>query len=91
MYCFSSKPEDSILKPFAVCSPDTNKKSNDEMQIFSNSSIDDPYDPCTVFKNECMNNLNICLNLYEKSTDIFNSMVPQNSQVQFTSIYYRRI
>lgn len=88
MYCFSSKLDESILKPFAVCSPDTNKKSNDEMQIFSqvNSSIDDSYDPCTVFTNECMNNLNVCLNLYEKNTDIFNSMVPKNSQVPYINL-----
>lgn len=32
-------------------------------------------DPCTIYVNECMNNINICYNLYEKSTDIFHSLV----------------
>lgn len=32
-------------------------------------------DPCTIFTNECMNNIDIYHNLYEKSLDVFHSLV----------------
>ncbi|VVC40486.1 Leucine-rich repeat,P-loop containing nucleoside triphosphate hydrolase,Leucine-rich repeat domain, L [Cinara cedri] len=72
----NSLKTDISLETFTVCSVDTTKNSNGEIKKMTQAkTIDDSYEPCRVFTNECMNNLNVCLNLYEKSTDIFHSLI----------------
>jgi len=68
-----------------VCSLETlNINAAEESKTISygiNNIIKDDFndpilnDPCTIFTNECMNNLNIYHNLYERSLDIFHSLV----------------
>lgn len=72
---FSANPDDFTMKLFAVCSSDT----VDETKIISENKndFDDSIlnDPCVIYTNDCINKLNICYNLYKKSTGIFHSLV----------------
>jgi len=58
-----------------------NAAEESETIKYRNNDIKDDFndpvlnDPCTIFTNECMNNLNIYHNLYEKSLDVFHSLV----------------
>lgn len=53
----------------------------DTIKIISQNDFEDNFndpnfnDSRVVFTNECMNCLNICFNIYEKSTGIFHSLV----------------
>lgn len=67
-------------------------KPDDIDSVSSISDIEDNFDilndhcSCTVFTNECMNNINVCYNLYEKSSDIFHSLVSCNVSFSVYSI-----
>eukprot|EP00102_Acyrthosiphon_pisum_P013096 XP_008182521.2 PREDICTED: leucine-rich repeat and guanylate kinase domain-containing protein-like [Acyrthosiphon pisum] len=77
----------------AVCSLETNTNAAEESETiaYRNNDIKDDFndpvlnDPCTIFTNECMNNLNIYHNLYEKSLDVFHSLV--NLHINFLHNY----
>lgn len=76
--------EDFNLETFAICPLDTKKNTDDKTKsIPQYDNLNDDLqlhdlivnDPCEIFYNECLNNLNIYHNLYEYSTDIFHSLV----------------
>jgi len=83
---FSSNPDDLSIQTntaVAVCSLETNTNAAEESKTiaYRNNDIKDDFndpvlnDPCMIFTNECVNNLNIYHNLYEKSLDVFHSLV----------------
>jgi len=67
------------VKSFPVCSLDHTAKikvtSKDKIDF--DDDLDDSIlnDPCVIYTNECINNLDIYNNIYEKSSGIFHSLV----------------
>jgi hypothetical protein len=53
---------------------ENSNSAKEETKLMSHDN-NDLNDPCAIFINECMNNLKIYYNIYEKSTDIFHSLV----------------
>jgi len=66
-----------------ICSMETNTNAVEENKtiMISNNDFKDDFndpnlsDPCKIFTNECMNDLNIYHNLYEKTLNVFHSLV----------------
>lgn len=97
VFYFSPKSiEDFNLGSLAVCPLNTNKNADNETKSIPkldynlNDDLHDltVNDPCEIFYNECLNNLNICHNLYECSTDIFHSLVFINGLTYFLPMGY---
>lgn len=60
-----------------VCPLDVNKNDSDEAKIILQkyNELEDYNNPCVLFINECMNNLNMYFDFYEKKSNIFHTLV----------------
>lgn len=79
-YVTSLNTDEILLKSSNVCFSYDDENANYKTKTVFHNNNDFEYnsdcnDPCAVFTNECMNNLEMCNNLYKRNTAIFHSLV----------------
>lgn len=77
MLWYSQEHTNIDFESSIICPLDVNQNDSDEtkMVLQNYNDLEDHNDPCGVFINECMNNLNRCYDFYENKSNIFHTLV----------------